>query len=133
MRAAVFVGKYLQGKDALSLLGQESKLYGQRPFLIIDSFVEQVLGQKITAQFNTNISKAIFGGECCDPEIDRLSEAAKDHDVVIGVGGGKHWTPPKSLRTVSQPTASLCRHLLPPMPRAHLWRSSIRQKVLFAL
>jgi glycerol dehydrogenase len=89
MRSSVFIGKYLQGKDALNLLEQESKLYGQRPFLIMDSFVKQVLGQKLIAQFNTNVSTAIFGGECCDPEINRLSQAAKDHDVIIGVGGGK--------------------------------------------
>jgi len=32
-----------------------------------------------------------FGGECSDPEIERLTQVAKqqDCDVVVGMGGGK--------------------------------------------
>ncbi len=34
---------------------------------------------------------ALFGGECCQPEIERLTGVAKEKgaEAVIGIGGGK--------------------------------------------
>ncbi len=91
MRAAVFPGKYMQGRNALDLLGQEISRLGSRAYLLVDSFVDQMMGQSLIerASEDANTQKSIFGGECCDLEIERVVHEAEGCDVIIGAGGGK--------------------------------------------
>jgi len=88
----IFPGRYVQGAGAIDILEEELSRFGGRAFVVIDDFVDKnVLGENFFSSFiNVRVNKQIFGGECSDEEIERLSGLVEEEtDVVVGIGGGK--------------------------------------------
>lgn len=88
---AIFPGRYVQGAGALELLGQEAARLGRRPMAIVDAAVLDFVGPALKDRDGAPLAQQTFAGECCDPEIERLSAEARqiNADVIIGIGGGK--------------------------------------------
>ena len=92
-RTTLFPGRYVQGIGAMGRLGQELQRFGPRALIVCDPFVLD----HIFPAFRDAIEQAVqvrverFGGECCDPEIERLVAAAREFGAnsVTGIGGGK--------------------------------------------
>lgn len=88
-----FPGKYIQGCDAIKLLGPEILKMGKAAFLISDPVVfEKVLpGMLEGMDKKVKLVTRKFGVECSDEEISRQKTRAQKAgcDVVIGMGGGK--------------------------------------------
>ncbi len=91
-RKAVFPGKYIQGVGAIKELPELIRLLGTRGLMLASPSVsKQVLpgcGVDLSA---TTIQTEVFGGECCEDELRRLSAIIlQQHvDVLVGMGGGK--------------------------------------------
>lgn len=89
----IFPGRYVQGYQAIQLLGEETARFGQQAFLIVDPFVHDNLLPTFEAALKAavNYTTVNFGGECSDEEIEILAKQAKQNNaaVVVGVGGGK--------------------------------------------
>ena len=87
-------GKYIQGKGALSKLGEYISVYSNKAVLIIDGFIfdnyEEQIRQSCKIE-NLNIKYERFTGECSKVEIDRIINASNDMKdiVIVGIGGGK--------------------------------------------
>ncbi len=89
---SIFPGRYVQGANALKLLGEETKRLGQCPLVLADSYaIDHLKDQVIEPLSALNPILEKFGGECSQAEIDRLLEiaTATGVDLVVGVGGGK--------------------------------------------
>ena len=90
---AIFPGRYVQGSEALSVLGEEITRQGKNPFLICDPFVHTNLINNVRAGMGDQLEYSIaeFSGECSDEEIERLKAIAAENnsDVIVGIGGGK--------------------------------------------
>lgn len=93
MKGARFPGRYLQGPHALQHLGQEIALFGQRPLLIIDRGVWEILQEPVRNACANLVEIFIerHAGDCTEQEIARLKRHAQQcqADVVVGLGGGK--------------------------------------------
>lgn len=86
--------KYIQGAGALDSIGQYARLLADNCLVIADDFVMKLTGDHVgssLAQHGVTGHFAVFGGECCRKEIDRLgAEVVKQGcKAVIGIGGGK--------------------------------------------
>lgn len=86
--------KYIQGPCALAHIGLEASLLGTRVVCISDSAVWELVGENVFASLKSAGLDPLFVEstiECCQTEIDRISEAVRTHgaDIVIGLGGGK--------------------------------------------
>ncbi len=86
----IFPSRYVQGPNALELLGEELARLGKKVLLLQDPFAAQNLKQQIEKGLAGKLEThtEVFEGECCDEEIERLSAIA-GIDVVAGIGGGK--------------------------------------------
>ena len=86
----IFPSRYVQGADALNLLGEEAARFGDSALLLQDTFVAGTYNEVLRDALSNlgKVTETVFGGECCDEEIDRLKKLA-DVDVIIGIGGGK--------------------------------------------
>ena len=97
----LFPGRYIQGKDVLSKLGEEAARLGDKAFIICDPYVmDNILPgikKSIEQSIKTNVEK--FAGECSDEEINRLSEICQidECNIVVGIGGGKTFDTAKSV------------------------------------
>ncbi|PVZ70294.1 glycerol dehydrogenase [Pelagibaculum spongiae] len=93
LATAIFPGRYVQGDNALSALGEEAARQGHRALIIADSWVHLHLMPEISEGLSDYMPWLVetFSGECSDEEIDRLVIQAEDADcdVIIGIGGGK--------------------------------------------
>jgi glycerol dehydrogenase len=85
---------YLQGPGALEDLGRICGRMGRRAMVVADETVWQLLGDRVLGHLATagvTPHVALFNGQCCYAEIDRLRgqllEAQCDH--IVGLGGGK--------------------------------------------
>ena len=93
-RSFVSPPRYLQGPGALDELGRHVNDLGGRALLVTDDVVVDVVGEDVDRSFSaagTAYHTALFGGECTEDEIARLTEVARSEetDVVVGMGGGK--------------------------------------------
>ncbi|MFA5663283.1 glycerol dehydrogenase [Castellaniella sp.] len=99
--------RYIQGPDALAQLGAQAAVLGaRRPLVIMDSFVRDLLFERIRQGLGDLADQAIvtvFSGECTGAEIDRLAglAAGAQADVIVAVGGGKTIDSAKGVRIQS--------------------------------
>jgi len=93
MGTMIFPGRYVQSPSALKRLGEEVKRFGKKAFFICGGFFYR----NILKEYRDVIEKSIeietelFGGECCDEEIERLVDIANKSgcEMIVGAGGGK--------------------------------------------
>lgn len=93
LTATIFPSRYVQGTKAMSALGDELRRIGSRAALLIDPFVDKAFGAIIEAACKGKLEchKIVFGGECSDEEIGRVTQIAQSltPNVIVGIGGGK--------------------------------------------
>lgn len=85
---------YVQGAGEFDLLGQYTYEYSKHALIVIDGFLFEDLNarlQKIYKDSPATFFALKFGGECCQDECERLSQAAHagNAGVLVGIGGGK--------------------------------------------
>lgn len=87
-------GRYIQGYDSLSRLGEFVQPLGERSIIVADDVVWGLLEETVTRSLDAAglpTTRVRFGGECRRDEADRIvTESTKSHcEVVVGLGGGK--------------------------------------------
>lgn len=89
----LFPGRYIQGRDALSRLGEECARLGREAFVIASPFPKERLLPPLLPDMaaQCGVEVETFGRECCDEEIQRLSGLCVQAgaELVVGIGGGK--------------------------------------------
>ncbi len=91
-KKAVFPGKYIQGVGALGELPALIELLGRKGLILASpSASAKVLPGCGVDWAARGVAVEVFGGECCESELGRVSAAIArtQADVVVGVGGGK--------------------------------------------
>ena len=89
----LFPGRYVQGRSALSELGNECARLGGNVFLIVSPHPNEHLlpGLLPGMEKKCRVKAEPFGRQCSDEEIERLHALCVENgcDVVAGLGGGK--------------------------------------------
>ena len=89
---AVFPGKYIQGRKALSDLPYILDLMGDNGLVLASpSVISNVLPKYSFNENRKKIHVETFGGECCIGEVERITGIVHQNkaDVIVGMGGGK--------------------------------------------
>lgn len=88
---AIFPGRYVQGAGALKFLAQEVGRLGAKALAIVSGSSLSAVTEYLEGSAEARFVIERFGGECCDPEIERGVARARAElcQVVVGVGGGK--------------------------------------------
>jgi glycerol dehydrogenase len=86
--------KYIQRAGEIERIADHVRSLGDKLFLLVDGFVYDTIGRTIAQSLEKaglHFAMERFGGECCNEEIERISQRARaaGADCVIGVGGGK--------------------------------------------
>ncbi len=86
--------RYLQGKNLLSRLGEFLKEIGENPVFLADKVVTSIIKDRVEESLYKSgflLKFITFRGECCEPEIERVTEQVKKEkvDLIVGCGGGK--------------------------------------------
>ena len=93
MQTAIFPGRYVQAECALARLGDEVARLGGSALIIAGRTAAESIIPPLQTGWKDAMEMHVerFGGECSEPEIDRLTSIAADKrsDVVVGMGGGK--------------------------------------------
>lgn len=87
-----FPGRYIQGPGVLKTASKEIGKYGKQVLMIIDPFVAQSIWPEYSRWFcDLEVETFIFGGECCESEIEKVIKRAADcgSTVITAMGGGK--------------------------------------------
>lgn len=94
IRAAIFPGKYVQGRNAVQQIGELVEPLGKSALLLVDknvrSFIEPSVAESLSIKgISPNVIE--FGGECTWAEIERVIDESKSSAsrIIIGAGGGK--------------------------------------------
>lgn len=87
-------GKYIQRAGEIARLAEHIQPLGSRVFVLIDPMAAKLFGTAVEQSLQEAGLKAtieIFGGECCNEEITRVTALARNAkaDVIVGIGGGK--------------------------------------------
>jgi len=87
---AVFPGKYIQGEGVLTQLPDWINVLGKKGLIIASRTAKDKILPKYRLT-GDSIYIEQFHGECCENEINRLSDIIKSKhiDVLAGMGGGK--------------------------------------------
>lgn len=89
-----FPAKYFQGPGELARVGETAARLGASVLLIAD----EIVGGLVRPQIEASLDEAhighrfeAFSGECCEPEIERVTAVAREcgADLLIAAGGGK--------------------------------------------
>ena len=93
IRTTLFPGRYVQGAGALQRLESELTRYGASALVVADPFAAENLLPEVdlAPEGKVSLTTQVFGGECSDPEIERLAAAGREAGVemIVGFGGGK--------------------------------------------
>ena len=86
--------RYVQGPGTADRIGEIAGQFGDRFFVFGDEIVLSFLGERVARSLQEAHKISMmetFQGECCYPEIFRLSQKAESHNaqVIVGMGGGK--------------------------------------------
>lgn len=102
----LFPGRYIQGRDALSRLGNECARLGRKAFVIASPYPRARLLPLILPVMAEQCPVVVetFGRECSDGEIQRLFSLCKQAggDLVVGMGGGKALDAAKAVAHLAQ-------------------------------
>lgn len=85
--------RYIQGFGEFNNLAIYAAPYG-KACILIDGFLYEGINERLADMYagtEKNYLALSFRGECCDKEIDRINQTAKENSisVFVGVGGGK--------------------------------------------
>ncbi|MFJ2977073.1 glycerol dehydrogenase [Kluyvera sp. NPDC087067] len=95
-------GKYIQGADVITRLGDYLKPMANSWLVVGDKFVlgfaEETLRKSLT-EAGLSVEIAPFGGECSQNEVNRLQDVANSAkcSAILGIGGGKTLDTAKAL------------------------------------
>jgi glycerol dehydrogenase len=86
--------KYVQGPNVMDNIAAYVNPLGHSALVLADDFVTRLVEKRVVESFSEkNIEGyfCLFGGECCQQEIERVTEVAQQQkvEVVVGIGGGK--------------------------------------------
>ncbi|MEK6342714.1 MAG: glycerol dehydrogenase [Curtobacterium sp.] len=109
--------RYVQGKDAITRIGEFVEPIGKRPLIVADDVVWGIVEEAVRTAFDAAglpVERVGFGRFATPSAVDTLVEAIREHDidVVVGVGGGSAIDAAKTaghlteIRWVSVPTAA---------------------------
>lgn len=109
--------RYVQGKDAITRVGEFVAPIGTRPLIVADDVVWGIVETAVTESFRSvdlPVERVGFGRFATPEAVDELVEhiAAKDADVIVGLGGGSAIDAAKAaghlagIRWASVPTAA---------------------------
>jgi glycerol dehydrogenase len=117
IRTMISPGRYVQGKGAISRLGEFLAPLGSKPLLVADDMVWGFVAHEVevslkAASLPTN--RVLFNGVPSAKEVDRLSALIAEHgaDVIVALGGGSTIDAVKAagfasgIRWVSVPTVA---------------------------
>ncbi len=110
-RAFTAPWRYIQGPGEFDRLPEYSADYGKKIYILIDGFLFDSLGSRLKAGFEKTDAEIFidrFGGECCQREIDRVTQELRlrGTELAIAVGGGK------TLDTVKAAAISMDLHII---------------------
>jgi glycerol dehydrogenase len=109
--------RYVQGKDAITRVGEFVAPIGKRPLIVADDVVWGIVETAVTESFRSAdlpVERVGFGRFATPEAVDELVEQirAKDADVIVGLGGGSAIDAAKAaghlagIRWASVPTAA---------------------------
>ena len=83
--------RYIQGRYEIDCLKKYTDLYGDRVYILIDTFFYQEYDAKFKEMYDGQIQTYEFSGEITASKIDAIADSVKDFapTVVCGMGGGK--------------------------------------------
>ncbi len=87
-------GRFIQEKGLIFKIGDFLREYGKRPLFLADRTVASIIEDKIKKSLKKvglPFKLTFFGGECCQEEIEKVTDTIKTEkiDIMIGCGGGK--------------------------------------------
>lgn len=90
IRSSVFPRRYVQGRGALRLFGQEVARYGKTVFCLVDAVTEQLVKARLGGLESIEASFLPFTGHCTRARLDEIVSAmrASGAEVIAGFGGG---------------------------------------------
>lgn len=88
--SSVFPRRYVQGRGALALFGQEASRYGRRVFGLIDATAERSVRARLGGLDAVEAHFHAFAGHCTRARLDEVVAAisAAQAQLVAGFGGG---------------------------------------------
>lgn len=115
MKIFAATSRYVQGAGALDALGQHCRPLGSHAFVVTDTDMARLLGERVTASFQAAglaSELRVFPGEITHAAIAELAEQALAFgaQMIVGLGGGKALDTAKGValklgaRSVSVPT-----------------------------
>ena len=93
IRTVISPGRYVQGKGAISQLGEYLKLIGDTPLVVADDLVWGLVGHDVEASLaaaGLPLHREKFNGVPSAKEVDRLVEVIKRTGADVRIGHRKY-------------------------------------------